>query len=48
MNVDKDLAHKQILDMYRQGMTYRQICVVLGIHWTRMEQFVKEGGNKTL
>ena len=42
LNTDKDLLRKQILEMREQGMSYRQIGAIVGLHWTRVGQIVKE------
>lgn len=40
-NPDKPQLRATILAMIEQGMSYRAIGAVLGIHWTRVGQVVK-------
>ena len=40
-NPDKAQLRADILAMRANGMSYRQIGAVLGIHWTRVQQIVK-------
>lgn len=42
-NPDKAQLRADILVMLKQGMSYRKIGTVLGIHWTRVGQIVKSG-----
>jgi len=42
LNTDKDSLHQQIWEMRAQGMSYRQIGAVVGLHWTRVGQIVKK------
>jgi hypothetical protein len=37
---DKALLRKLVLEMYEQGMSYREIGNVLGLHWTRVHQII--------
>ena len=39
---DKLKLRNMIFDLLDQGMSYRAIAAVLGIHWTRVEQIVKQ------
>jgi hypothetical protein len=38
---DKALLRTLVLEMYEQGMSYRDIGRKLGLHWTRVHQIVK-------
>jgi hypothetical protein len=40
-NADKAQLRAGILAMLAQGMSYREIGVALGIHWTRVGQIVR-------
>ncbi|MCC6803488.1 MAG: hypothetical protein IT319_11440 [Anaerolineae bacterium] len=33
-----------MLDLRAQGMSYREIAQVVGLHWTRVQQIVKSDG----
>ena len=38
---NKDYLKSIILEMRASGMSYRQIGIALGLHWTRVGQIVK-------
>ena len=40
-NPDKALLHATIMEPREQGMSYREISPVVGLHWTRIQQIVK-------
>jgi hypothetical protein len=40
-NPDKTQLRTDILTMLQQGMSYRKIGAVLGIHWTRVGQIAR-------
>jgi DNA-3-methyladenine glycosylase I len=40
-NPDKEQLRADILVMRADGMSYRQIARVVGLHWTRVQQIVK-------
>jgi WD40 repeat protein len=40
-NPDKDALRQTILDLRAQGMSYRQIAEVVGLHWTRVGQIAR-------
>ncbi len=40
-NPDKDALRQIILDLRSQGMSYRQIAEVVGLHWTRVGQIAR-------
>jgi hypothetical protein len=40
-NPDKEQLRADILILLQKGMSYRQIGIVLGIHWTRVGQIFK-------
>ena len=39
-NPDKDALRRTILDLRAQGMSYRQIAEVVGVHFTRVRQIL--------
>ena len=41
-NRDKERLRADILTMIQLGMSYRQIGMALGIHWTRVGQIMQE------
>jgi len=43
-NPDKQLLHATVLELRGQGMSYREIAQVIGLHWTRIRQIVKSLG----
>jgi hypothetical protein len=45
LNADKALLRKRVLELRQQGMSYRQIGAVLGLHWTRVGQIARMQGN---
>jgi hypothetical protein len=42
---DKHYLRATILALRQQGMSYRQIGMALGIHWTRVGQIARMQGN---
>lgn len=40
-NPDKDALHQTILDLRANGMSYRQIDEIVGLHWTRVSQIAR-------
>ena len=40
-NLDKEQLRADVLALSKYGMSYRQIAVELGIHWTRVGQIVR-------
>lgn len=40
-NPDKDVLRQTILDLRAQGMSYRQIAELVGLHWTRVGQIAQ-------
>ena len=40
-NPDKTQLRADILKMWANGMSYRQIALEVGLHWTRVGQIVK-------
>jgi len=38
---NKQHLNETILDLREQGMSYREIGALLGIHWTRIGQIIK-------
>jgi hypothetical protein len=40
-NPDKQLLRTSILDLRAQGMSYREIAQVVGLHWTRVGQIAR-------
>jgi hypothetical protein len=40
-NPDKEQLRADILTMRASGMSYRKIARVVGLHWTRVQQIVK-------
>ena len=43
-NPDKELLRATILHLREQGMSYREIAQVVGLHWTRIQQIAKSHG----
>lgn len=44
-NPDKDALRQTILDLRAQGMSYCQIVEIVGLHWTRVSQIMKDTKN---
>ena len=42
---DKQQLNEMILELYEQGMSYREVGVMLGIHWTRIGQILKRANS---
>ncbi|MFN8564679.1 MAG: hypothetical protein U0703_24350 [Anaerolineae bacterium] len=40
-NLDKELLHATIMELRQQGMSYREISPMVGLHWTRIQQIAK-------
>jgi len=47
-NPDKDQLLADILYMREQGMSYRQIAEVLGMHWTRVGQIARMENSRSV
>ena len=43
-NPDKERLRDIVQGMREQGMSYREIAQVVGLHWTRVEQIIKRVG----
>lgn len=41
LHPDKVQLRSNVLDMRANGMSYREIADVVGLHWTRVQQIVK-------
>jgi hypothetical protein len=39
---DKAVLRTLVLEMHEQGMSYREIGIALGLHWTRVHQILKK------
>ena len=43
LHLDKDQLRSTILDLHAQAMSYREIALIVGLHWTRVGQMVRGG-----
>ena len=41
-NPDKQQLHTTVIELYEQGMSYREIAQATGLHWTRVAQILNQ------